>query len=435
MSFRSILMAIMLFFASATLVPSAAYAQAQPAPTPAAQPSQGGIVQGVINYTLGDDDRADGSKKNFEAWKSYFMTGDSWCWGCRLFQATGTATLELGKRGTDIFAGPAASSVAAFMGLWVMWQLYLMLSISHANSPAQSIDTIFNRLVIMTVVLILLKNNPYEWVMKPFLDTLGAVMSASSQLLSGGAARYGTCNAESMGSAGQAWIAQGNVLLCGMQKEMGGGLAIGAFLMDSADFSLLRGHFDLFQWSMGLLIFAVFGFMIVILPFKFFDALVRIAIVSAIVPLAILAYLFKPTRGFVKQAVTSLLAAMLTFLFTAIAIAVAVSVLHTVTADIYAQKLDSQAHTWFGPLSASDFMVLLTAALGMASMISSAGTVAAEFAGFQGQMGNAGAGGAGAITGAANLAAKGGGAAGGMMMVSNRVGAAAAGAIKAGKAG
>jgi len=434
MSFRSIIMAFMLLFMTATFAPSAASAQAQQ-PAPTQQPAAGGgLGQKLGDLILGDDDREDGSKKSYESWRSYFQTGETWCWGCRLFQATGDATLQLGKRGTQTFAGGAAGAVAAFMGLWVMWQLYLMLSISHANSPAQSIDTIFNRLVIMTIVLVLLRNNPYEWIMQPFLDTLGKVMAASASLLQGGAAKYGSCSAGSMGGA-QDWIREGNILLCGMQKEMGGGLAIGAFLMDSADFSILRGHFDLFQWSMGLLIFAVFGFMIVILPFKFFDALVRIAIVSAIIPLAILAYLFKPTRGFVKQAVTSLLAAMLTFLFTAIAIAVAVQVLNSVTAGIYSQPLDSQPHTWFGPLSASDFMVLLTAALGMASMISSAGTVASEFAGFQGQMGNAGAGGAGAITGAANLAAKGAGGAGGMMLVSNRVGAAAAGAIKAGKAG
>ena len=431
MSFRSIIMAFMLLFMSVTFAPSAANAQTQQQPAQT-QPSKS-LGTRVGDILLGDDDREDGKKQNYVQWREYFQTGDTWCWGCRLFKATGDATLELGKRGTQTFAGPAAGAVAAFMGLWVMWQLYLMLSISHANSPAQSIDTIFNRLVIMTIVLVLLRNNPYEWVMEPFLETLGSVMSASAGMLDGGGAKYGSCTAASMGGSAD-WIKEGNVLLCGMQKEMGGGLAIGAFLMDSADFSILRGHFDLFQWSMGVLIFAVFGFMIVILPFKFFDALVRIAIVSAIVPLAILAFLFKPTRGFVKQAVTSLLAAMLTFLFTAIAIAVAVQVLNVVTSSIYAQPLDTQQNTWFGPLSASDFMVLLTAALGMASMISSAGTVASEFAGFQGQMGNAGAGGAGAITGAANLAAKGAGGAAGMAVVGNRMGAAVAGKIKAGSA-
>lgn len=368
---------------------------------------------------------------DYQSWRAYFQGGETTCWGCTLMTATATATVNIGRQATTVFAGNAASAVAAFMGLWVMWQLYLMLSVSHANSPAQSIDTIFNRLVVMMVVLFILRNNPFTLIMEPFLSTMGATMDAAQGLLPRGGATYGSCS----GMGGGGYLAQGNSLLCSMQKELGSGLALGTWMMSSAEFNVLTGTFDVQQWSMGLVIICVFFFMIIILPFRFFDALIRIATIAAILPVVVLAFLFKPTRGAVKQAVTSLLTAMLMFVFTAIAMSIAIQVLEAVTANIY-NGVNPQANgPAYGGITGSDFMVLLTATLGMASMLSSAGSLAAEFAGFQGQMGNAGSQGANMITGAANLAGKAAGGAAGAAFTGNRVAASIGSVIKPGSAG
>ena len=368
---------------------------------------------------------------DYQAWRAYFQGGETTCWGCTLMTATATATVNIGRQATTALAGNAASAVAAFMGLWVMWQLYLMLSVSNANSPAQSIDTIFNRLVVMMVVLFILRNNPFTLIMEPFLSTMGATMDAAQVLLPRGGATYWSCS----GMGGGGYLAQGNSLLCSMQKELGSGLALGTWMMSSAEFNVLTGTFDVQQWSMGLVIICVFFFMIIILPFRFFDALIRIATIAAILPVVVLAFLFKPTRGAVKQAVTSLLTAMLMFVFTAIAMSIAIQVLEAVTANIY-NGVNPQANgPAYGGITGSDFMVLLTATLGMASMLSSAGSLAAEFAGFQGQMGNAGSQGANMITGAANLAGKAAGGAAGATFTGNRVAASIGSVIKPGSAG
>jgi hypothetical protein len=426
MRFRKVMALLALILAVFAFGQAASAQQAPPGPAPIliqpTEPEAEGIGYGK-------------TKADFESWRQYFQEGETTCWGCTLFSKTAEVTAEMGAKGNEAFAASASSAIAAFMGLWIMWQLYLMLSITHANSPAQSIDTIFNRIVIMFLVMFVLNVGAFNYIMTPFLQTLGGTMQAAQTLLPGGGANYGTCSGMAASGAG-AYVAQGNQLLCSMQKELGGGVALGTWMMASSEFSLFTQTFDVQQLVMGMIIFAVFLFMIIILPFRFFDALVRIATVSAILPLVVLAYLFKPSRGMVKQAITSLLTAMLTFLFTAIAMAIAISVLHAVTADIY-NRVDPASGNGdaFGGINGSDFMVLLTATLGMASMLQSAGNLAAEFAGFQGQMGNAGAAGAGAVTGSMNLATKAAGGYAGMQIASNRVGQSVAGAIGAGKAG
>lgn len=425
MRFRNLMAFLALVFAVFSFG-QAASAQQVPGPAPIVlQPAEADASE--IGYGK--------TKADFEYWRQKFQKGETVCWGCTLFAKTAEVTAEMGQKGNEAFAASASSAIAAFMGLWIMWQLYLMLSITHANSPAQSIDTIFNRIVIMFLVMFVLNVGAFNYIMTPFLQTLGATMQSAQTLLPGGGNNYGTCSGVAASGAG-AYVAQGNQLLCSMQKELGGGVALGVWMMASAEFGLLTQTFDIQQLVMGLIIFAVFLFMIILLPFRFFDALVRIATVSAILPLVVIAYLFKPSRGIVKQAITSLLTAMLTFLFTAIAMAIAISVLHAVTADIY-NTVDpaSPNGNAFGGINGSDFMVLLTATLGMASMLQSAGNLAAEFAGFQGQIGNAGAAGAGAVTGSLNAGAKVGGAYLGTKFASNRIGQSVAGAIGAGKAG
>src|SRR3546814_9416821 len=84
--------------------------------------------------------------------------------------------------------------------------------------------------------------------------------------------------------------------------------------------------------------------------FRLFDALIRLTVVSVILPLVVFAYQFKPTRGAVKQAATSVLAAGLTFFFTALAVAVSVTLLNEVTSPVLnAITSGSDADGFVGP--------------------------------------------------------------------------------------
>src|SRR3546814_15907518 len=92
-------------------------------------------------------------------------------------------TLGFGKIGEDIFAGPAIAAMNAFMGLWVVWQLYLLLSPSNANGAAQTIDTIFQRLVLMIIILWILKQGSFSYIMEGFVfTTIGAIIKSAVQI-------------------------------------------------------------------------------------------------------------------------------------------------------------------------------------------------------------------------------------------------------------
>jgi len=371
-----------------------------PALTPAEQAWQ--TIRDAAGATFGQEND-DNTKKSLAQWDAAFSGND--CWGCRLFGVMAEVAMEKGQQGSDLFSASAISAVSAFMALWVTWQLFLMLSVSHANSPAQSIDTIFNRLIVMMVVLFLLSSNrPYTYIMQGVLTSLGDIMAAASGLVGGAQTCVGS------GGSSERFITQGTGLLCAVHKQMSHGMALGAWMIDGATFNIFTGEYDILRIIGGAIIFAVFGFMLIIMPFRFFDALVRIATVAVIMPIVILAYLFKPTRGAVKQAATSLLAAALTFLFTAIAVAIAMAVFERITAPIFVNVsgggYDNGQKNAIGPMSGPDFMILIATALGMATMILQAGNLAQEFAGFQGQMGSAGAAGAAAATGVVMLGAK-----------------------------
>lgn len=378
-------LALVLMFAALVSFSVPASAQQQPQPQPSAGPSP-------PPADWGSSVPSEGQKKLSE-WEKTF-SDPAQCWGCTLFQNMARVTLSVGKRGEALFVAGAIASMNAFMSLWVVWQLFLLLSPSHAHSPAQSIDAIFIRLVLMMVILFVLQAGPFNLIMEKFVfPTIGEVMEMSSKLIG---------STPGCPSAGTGDLVQsGTGLMCSMHVEMGKGVGLGMFLMTDADFRFYLGYFELFQAFGGAIIFLAFGIMLVIMPFRLFDAMIRLAVVSVILPVVVFAYQFKPTRGATKQAATSVLASALTFLFTAIAVAITVELLRVVTSPVLANVGDNSPESFIGPLNGSQFMVLVASAVGMAAFIRQAGTLAAEFAGFQGQMGNVGGAGAAAVGAAA----------------------------------
>lgn len=396
----------------AVSVPDIAHAQASAPPA-----SSGGSFQDFIRWASGDEavsaDQAN-NHKSYEEWKQFFIVGS--CWGCKLFESMASVTLDIGQRGGELFTGSALRSIGTFMGLWTLFQLYKMASPSHANSPSQGIDEIFNRIVLMFIIMAILKMGPFGYIMEGMvLPTMGQIMGSAGSLMS---ASGSGCTWDSTGGSAAAFAQKGTQLMCAMHQEMGKGLGMGAFLVAEAQWSLLPPNIEILRILGGIIIFLAFGLMMIILPFRLFDALVRIATVSVILPIVVFCYLFKPTRGAVKAAASSVLAAALTFLFTCIAIAIAVKLLTIVAVNpILNNNYDGQTTAGIGPLTGSDFMTLIAAAVGMASMVMQSGNLAAEFAGFQGQMGSAGNVGAGMTTVAAGFAAKQAGGTAGKLVV------------------
>ncbi|AXK43761.1 type IV secretion system protein [Erythrobacter aureus] len=380
---RRILASLFVAFALVLSVvsPAPAYAQEEP-------PSW-------WDWDMGGEDAE--PKKSLAEWKETF-SAPSACWGCELYSAMATVTMDIGQKGEALFTGSAINAMSAFMGLWVVFQLYLLMSPSFANGPAQSIDTIFQRLVLMVILLFVLSAGPYGYIMEGFVfPAINGTMGAANALIGGG----GSCG----GGGGNPLAVSGSQLICSMHIEMGKGIGLGVFLIDDAEMNFFTGNFEIFQIIGGLVIALCFGLMMVMLPFRLFDAMIRLAVVSVILPVIVLAYQFKPTRGACKQAATSCLTAGLTFLFTAVAVAISVQLLSIVASPVIDSATDTSTNSYIGPLDGKAFMVLVAAACGMAAFIKSAGTLAAEFAGFQGSSGGVGGGAAtGFAAGAAGTA-------------------------------
>lgn len=419
---KRLVLHLLILFSAFFAFSDMALAQQSPPPDP---PSDGGW-----SWLPGGDNDED-ARKSLESWQQTFSMPSA-CWGCELFSTMARVTLGFGSIGEELFAGPAIAAMNSFMGLWVVFQLYLLLSPSNANGASQTIDTIFQRLVLMIIILWILRQGSFSYIMEGYVfPIIGGIMQSAVQLIPGGGGG-GCSGGGGGGKAADALISAGNGLMCAMHIEMGRGMGMGAFLMDDADFSMIPPRIEIFQMLGGMIMFLAFLAMLIMLPFRLFDALIRLTVVSVVLPLVVFAYQFKPTRGVVKQATTSVLAAGLTFFFTALAVAVSVTLLNEVTSPVLNSiSSSSDADGFVGPLDGSQFMILIASAIGMAAFIKQAGTIAAEFAGFQGSMGNVGGAGSAAVGGA--MVAGGGviGLAGGRAGM--KVGQAAGGAL--GRAG
>lgn len=412
-AFRTLVLSLlMLFGVMGGSIMSASSASAQagtPPPTTSPVPGSTQSNGGTFSWSFDGATKA-GNKKDLASWEAYFASPDG-CWGCDLFSAMATTTLAMGQRGSDLFADNASKALGAFMGVWLIFQLFKLASITHANSPAQGIDEIFNRLMLMVIVMWLLNNNPFQYIMLGIVyPILGDIMTSASSLIGAGG---GSCGAPGITGPAASFVGAGSGLMCSMHLAMGKGIGLGAFLIANGEYSVWPGGtFELLRAIGGVIIMLAFGIMLIILPFRLFDALIRIATVSVILPLVIIAYMFKPTRGAVKSAVTSILAAGLTFLFTSIAIAIALTLLNTIVSPVLdpSNYKDLGDANGIGPLSGRQFMIVVAGAVGMATMIMQSGNLAQEFAGFQGQMGGAGAAGAAVAGAAVGFAARGAGA-------------------------
>src|SRR3546814_15836720 len=131
----------------------------------------------------------------------------------------------------------------------------------------------------MIIILWILKQGSFSYIMECFVfPTIGAIMQSAVQLIPGGGAG-GCSGGGGGGAAADALVSAGNGLMCAMHVEMGRGMGMGAFLMDDADFSMLPPRIEIFQMLGGLIMFLSFLMMLIMLPFRLFDALIRLTVV------------------------------------------------------------------------------------------------------------------------------------------------------------
>ncbi|QAY80199.1 hypothetical protein [Sphingosinicella sp. BN140058] len=372
---KKLFIILALMFGAMASFSSSAMAQTAPSPTPSTVPVDDGSPKPGMDasWTLAQ-------------WKAG-MSSNEGCWGCKLLIVMTQVITEVGEKGEEQFKTPALQALSAFMSVWVTWQLYLLMSPSGAVGAQQSINEIFQRLVVMMIVMFLLSQGTFSYLMVQWINpTLAGMMGAGGKLLGGG---MDLCGYD---VGGDPLATQGVNLMCKMHKTMSTGLAFGGYMADSAVFEIGLGgaQFELLQLVGGVILFAAFFMMMLLLPLRLFDAMLRVGAVSFVLPLVVLGYQFKPTRGVVKQAVTSVLAAGLTFMFTALAVSIAIQVLDQILGPVFDVEINETNRDVLGPMGVPDFLICLASAIGISGFIKAAGSMATEFAGFQGSMGSVG---------------------------------------------
>lgn len=303
------------------------------------------------------------------------------------------------EQGNTVFKPGMILMISAFMSVWTLLELMKMLSVSHANSPAQSIDLIFNRLMLYGFLVAVAQTELGSLINNWIVPIYSGIIGLGAQFMNAG----GSCGTGG-GGAGFAGLASaGQAYMCALGETFGKGIGIGGYIIDTADFRLNSWPFA--QLIFGILIVVIYTWQMFKTPLLFIDCLLRLAVVLTFFPVIVLAYLFKPTRGLVKSALSSVLASALTFLITAIIVSIAVRLLDGAFNGLFGNDLTGEILSIFGPIDVLDGLRLVILAMATGSMISLAPKIAAEFTGFTGSMGGTGAGVAGAVAAGAGAGA------------------------------
>lgn len=316
------------------------------------------------------------------------------CWGCQMFTEMAVVTHQLGTSVSGRFNASLSNLFGVLMGVWILWQLMKMgFNVSGSVDSNGIVQSIASKLFVYVFVVALLSMNTYDEVSKifiyPFFDAASGFATAIMAL---GGVGDGGCSVSGGGSpAIQGFVTSGNQMMCSMHLATGQGLALGRYLIDvGANWSLFS-TFDVGSVLAGLFLMISFFVLSVLLPFRLFDSLIRLAVVAIIVPLLVVAASFQVSRGAAKQGISSVVVASLNFVFVAAAMAISLSIMNNVISKtIGASAGIETAGQGFGPLTAGQFMLLCGTAFGMSAFVRMAGSMAAEFAGFQGQQGDVG---------------------------------------------
>ncbi len=294
------------------------------------------------------------------------------CLFCNLFKVAFNACSAIAKKSFETFADPVATLVALGFALWVAFFLLTYLSGLKTEEPKRFFRSLLQQAFVVLFVYLFLKSDSASFMsiaLEPIFNTGFnlARLAMSSSIDCGSADGYGII------TDGGLPASMGNSIICtikAIQDKLTNLMAMGTSSMCVAFYT--KAYFNVFP-HLGYLI-AGLGMwvgalvLLFIFPFLMLDSVLHMGVACALLPLAIGAFAFKPTKGYVGKIWETFLHAMFQFVFLTIVILILCTALENimtgaVSDEEVAQGLWQVALTklkWIGvPFLKTVFVILL----------------------------------------------------------------------------
>lgn len=257
----------------------------------------------IISFVMEDN------RKDFATRKEEFKTdikGDE-CMTCLVFQNFAVAVFK-----------PLASVNASgpdFIPIMVMFaQLYALFVLGKGLIIGNGDDLVarwqvFYRLCLMVALVSFILQAPVTLIWQIVYNPILLLGGAIAQTVGSFSSSCGIANMNVYPEQAKTVLDMMFAGTCTAWDITLDGMATGLALMTTRATILSILYFGI----AGLIIVLIYGWLVITFPLKFIDIIVRLAIVSIVTPVLVLAFTFKETRGYAMTAVSMVLNAAMQF--------------------------------------------------------------------------------------------------------------------------
>lgn len=290
-----------------TVLSAPAFAQAQPAPQPA--PSTLGSIGDVISGVFMDGlENTDYNAKKEEIYKTLSARD---CVSCMLFDSFASATFSgldtANSSGRDLI--PVLTSIASIFALFYLGSAFVSGDASDLLGRWQ----VFWRLLLTVAFASVILLSPVTYVWNYVYGPLFSIGDGVVQLVGakGGAQNCGANLSIQAGvpSGARSALESMSSTICGAYNLSLKGLSTGIALAFNGGGFVKAIMF----FATGFVVTVMYTFLAFTFPLRFIDVVIKLAIVSLITPLLVVAAAFKPSRGYATIGISNVLNATAQF--------------------------------------------------------------------------------------------------------------------------
>lgn len=249
------------------------------------------------------------------------------CWACDMLQQAGSVGLDVAQQMFDVIAGQLAALLGVLMALWILFLVgRVFLPFGPDGNPAQLWNLGARRIFAFAVILGFLQSSQAFWDYL-FMPVLSLGTGLAVQLLS--QASQQSCPVSPVGSGVVGAKAALDSMRCPLsliQEVFTRGMLTGVAMTFGATWHSWMDFVKVWTWPgqilqmlSGVVLALVYAFGFVMFPLFFVDAVLRVAIIAVLAPLAAALSLFAPTRKVAERALWDLAQSALTLVFASVA--------------------------------------------------------------------------------------------------------------------
>ena len=379
---KALLLAIMFAF---SFMASSSPASAQYVPPPATAPPPGsGSGSGSFGQWFGglvDPFQFDGNG-SFESRKAGALEKlqSGQCWPCSIFKSFAGGVF----RSIQVADSESRSLIPVLTGFATVFALFYLGSAFVSGDAGDLLGRwqVFWRLCIgVAAASTILQAGASSFVWDNFYSLLFSIGTAVAEAF-GTAGAAGNCPGLSGGaiaSGAQEALTSMAATVCGGYNMSLEGIATGLAMMTQID-----GFINTLIFIVaGISLVAIYALLVLTFPLRFIDVLIRLAIVSMLTPILVVAAVFKPTRGYASIAVSNVLNATALFAIVSIIFRIGDTVVKEFLQSTNVSAGQVSNHLFAGnsdPGTALlNAVILVSVALIFLGMLRSAPSIASEF--------------------------------------------------------